>query len=70
MIAALRTVKAAGTTIVLIAHRPNIMEKVDKILVLNRGQQDLYGPRDYVFNELTARIRKVSQMPARVANQA
>lgn len=70
LIAALSTVKAAGTTVVLIAHRPNVMEKADKILVLNRGQQDLYGPRDYVFNELAARIRKVRQMPAIVANQA
>ncbi|MFK0691101.1 type I secretion system permease/ATPase [Mesorhizobium sp. IMUNJ 23033] len=70
LIAAFGTIKAAGTTVVLIAHRPNIIEKVDKILVINRGQQDLYGPRDYVFNELTARIRKVRQMPAIVANQA
>ncbi len=67
LIAALGTVKAAGTTIILIAHRPNIMEKVDKILVLNRGQQDLFGPRDYVFNELAARLRKVAQMPTIVA---
>jgi ATP-binding cassette subfamily C protein len=40
------------------------MEKVDKILVLNRGQQDLYGSRDHVFNELAARIRQVNQIPA------
>jgi PrtD family type I secretion system ABC transporter len=67
LIAALGTVKAAGTTVILIAHRPNIMETVDKILVLNRGQQDLFGPRDYVFNELAARVRKVTQMPTIVA---
>ncbi|MBB4114341.1 ATP-binding cassette subfamily C protein [Rhizobium sp. BK226] len=67
LIAALGTVKAAGTTVILIAHRPNIMETVDKILVLNRGQQDLFGPRDYVFNELAARVHKVTQMPTIVA---
>ncbi|MBB3645298.1 ATP-binding cassette subfamily C protein [Rhizobium sp. BK619] len=67
LIAALGTIKAAGTTVILIAHRPNIMETVDKILVLNRGQQDLFGPRDYVFNELAARLRKVTQMPTIVA---
>ncbi|QSY96308.1 type I secretion system permease/ATPase [Rhizobium bangladeshense] len=66
LIAALGTVKAKGTTVILIAHRPNIMETVDKILVLNRGQQDLFGPRDYVFNELAARVRKVAQMPTKV----
>lgn len=63
LIAALGTVKAAGTTIILIAHRPNIMEKVDKILLLNRGQQDLFGPRDAVFNELANRANKVAHMP-------
>ncbi len=68
LIAALIAVKAAGTTVILVAHRPNIMETVDKILVLNRGQQDLFGPRDYVFNELASRIRKVTQMPTIVAN--
>ncbi|MBY3181010.1 MULTISPECIES: type I secretion system permease/ATPase [Rhizobium] len=67
LIAALSTVKATGTTVILIAHRPNIMETVDKILILNRGQQDLFGPRDYVFNELAARARKVSQIPTIVA---
>ena len=64
LIAALGAVKAAGATVILIAQRPNIMEKVDKILVLNRGQQDLYGSRDHVFNELAARIRQVNQIPA------
>jgi ATP-binding cassette subfamily C protein len=68
--AALSVAKATGTTVILIAHRPNIMEKVDKVLVLNRGQQDLFGPRDLVFNELAARTRKVSQMPTVAANQA
>lgn len=61
--AAIGIAKATKTTIILIAHRPNIMEKVDKVLVLNRGQQDLFGPRDYVFNELANRAGKVAQMP-------
>ncbi|PZV38974.1 type I secretion system permease/ATPase [Mesorhizobium kowhaii] len=63
LVAAIGIAKATKTTIILIAHRPNIMAKVDKILVLNRGQQVLFGPRDYVFNELANRARKVTQMP-------
>lgn len=55
--------KAAGTTLILISHRPSILEKVDKVLVLNHGAQDLFGPRDAVFNELANRARKVTQMP-------
>ena len=61
--AAIRTAKAAGTTVILIAHRPNIMEDVDKVLVINRGQQELFGPRDAVLAELATRAGKVSQMP-------
>ena len=55
--------KAAGVTLILISHRPSIMEKVDKVLVLKHGAQDLFGPRDAVLGELTNRIRKVAQMP-------
>jgi ATP-binding cassette subfamily C protein EexD len=54
--------KAAGTTLILISHRPSILEKVDKVLVLNHGAQDLFGPRDAVFNELASRARKVTQI--------
>jgi ATP-binding cassette subfamily C protein len=63
LIAVIAAVKATGTTIILIAHRPGIMEKVDKVLVLNRGNQELFGARDTVFNELTARARRVAQLP-------
>ena len=59
LVAAISAAKAAGTTVILIAHRPNIMEKVDKVLFLNRGQQELFGPRDAVFAELANRARKV-----------
>lgn len=55
--------KAAGTTLILISHRPSILEKVDKVLVLSHGAQDLFGPRDAVFSELANRARKVTQMP-------
>jgi len=65
--ATIGALKAADKTVILIAHRPNIMEKIDKVLVLNRGQQDLFGPRDAVFHELGARNRKVTQMPTVVA---
>lgn len=63
LVAAIGIAKATKTTIILIAHRPNIVAKVDRILVLNRGQQDLFGPRDYVFNELAIRASKVAHMP-------
>jgi len=41
-----------GVTIVVIAHRPSMLEHVDKILVLREGKVDLYGPRDDVMAQL------------------
>lgn len=42
-----------GATIVVIAHRPSMLEHVDKILVLRDGRVDLYGTRDEVMSKLT-----------------
>lgn len=41
-----------GVTIVVIAHRPSMLEHVDKILVLREGKVDMYGPRDDVMAQL------------------
>jgi len=49
LLALVEALKARGTTVVLIAHRPSMMRHVDKILVLRHGQVELYGPRDQVL---------------------
>jgi ATP-binding cassette subfamily C protein EexD len=46
LLAALRTLKQRGTTIVIISHRPNLLAVVDKIAALNDGQLTAFGPRD------------------------
>ncbi|OHV71856.1 type I secretion system permease/ATPase [Ensifer sp. LCM 4579] len=60
---ALKTFKAAGKTVVLVAHRSNIMETVDKVLVLQRGQVDLFGPRDDVLRAMADRARRAAPVP-------
>jgi ATP-binding cassette subfamily C protein len=45
LLQAIAAAKAAGTTIVLIAHRPSIISAVDKVLVLKDGTIDQFGPR-------------------------
>lgn len=45
----IRTLKAQGTTIVVIAHRPSAVAAVDFLLVLNDGRQQDFGPRDEVL---------------------
>ncbi|MBO6783235.1 MAG: type I secretion system permease/ATPase, partial [Alphaproteobacteria bacterium] len=59
-----------GTTIVVIAHRPSMLEHVDKILVLREGKVDMYGPRDDVMAQLMGKPAPDAQpAPEQVAQQ-
>jgi len=49
LVHALRALKTAGSTIIMITHRPSVLGVVDKILVLNEGRQQLFGSRDQVL---------------------
>jgi ATP-binding cassette subfamily C protein len=48
----LQQAKAQGTAVLLIAHRMGIMGVVDKILVINNGRIEHFGPRDAVLERL------------------
>jgi ABC-type multidrug transport system ATPase subunit len=49
---AMESLRAEGMTIFVIAHRPNILKHVDKILVLKDGQVQEFGYRDDVMMKL------------------
>ena len=49
---ALERLKQKGTTVILVSHRQSILNKIDKLLVLNEGQLAVYGPRDQVIAHL------------------
>ncbi|WP_040263026.1 type I secretion system permease/ATPase [Pseudomonas massiliensis] len=49
LVQALRALKNAGSTVIMITHRPSVLGVVDKILVLNDGRQQLFGSRDQVL---------------------
>lgn len=49
LMGALQYLRAAGTTTVVIAHRPSILGTVDKVLMLRNGQVEVMGPRDEVL---------------------
>ncbi|MFC3068726.1 type I secretion system permease/ATPase [Phenylobacterium soli] len=54
LMSAIDAMKAQGSTIVVIAHKPGIFRAADKLLVLRDGRIDLFGPKDQVM----ARVMK------------
>ena len=52
LVQAVRRLKADGCTVVLVTHRPNVLNAVDKLLFLRDGVQHLFGPRDQVLKTL------------------
>jgi ATP-binding cassette, subfamily C, bacterial exporter for protease/lipase len=47
------TLKAQGTTIVVVSHKPTILRSADKMLVLREGRMELFGPKDAVMARFT-----------------
>ena len=53
--------KAKLTTVVIITHRPELLNHVDRIIVLSDGRPKLYGPRDQVLEKLAGKnIKSIS----------
>jgi ABC-type protease/lipase transport system fused ATPase/permease subunit len=52
LIEALGRLKAAGTTVVLVAHRPSLLRHVDRLLVLQGGAAVLFGGREEILPRL------------------
>ncbi len=61
LLKAIDTLKAAGSTVVIISHKPSIFRPADKVLVLREGRLELFGPRDQVMSRLVkpAEVRAV-----------
>jgi ATP-binding cassette, subfamily C, bacterial len=48
---AIRTAKAAGSSVLIMAHRPAAIQECDLLLVMKDGAVAAYGPRDAVLRE-------------------
>jgi ATP-binding cassette subfamily C protein EexD len=55
---ALQKIKETGATVFIISHRPNILSRLDRIMVLNAGTLSMYGARDQVIAELAQQQAK------------
>ncbi len=52
LVTALLQAKARGSTVIFIAHRPGLVKIADKILVLQQGMVQLFGPTEQVLAKL------------------
>lgn len=50
---ALDVLKASGTTIIVVSHKPTIFRSADKMLVMRDGKMELFGPKDAVMARVT-----------------
>ena len=69
---ALKALKQNETTVIVITHRPGIVEVLDKLLVLRDGQMHGYGPRKEVMAQMKKRLadtkgRDVTSSPITVS---
>jgi len=63
LIRALERLKAQGTTVVLVSHRPALVQGVDKVLLLKDGAMEMFGPRAEVLKRLMAPPRPADTSP-------
>jgi ATP-binding cassette, subfamily C, bacterial exporter for protease/lipase len=52
LVGAIDAMKAKGSTVVIISHKPGVFRAADKMLVLREGRVELFGPRDQVMSRL------------------
>ncbi|MNP68440.1 hypothetical protein D3C76_1643970 [compost metagenome] len=63
----MQKIKEAGATVFIVSHRPNILARLDRVMVLSAGTISLYGAREQVIAELAAQQAKTQQRVAQAA---
>jgi ATP-binding cassette subfamily C exporter for protease/lipase len=54
---ALSAMKAAGQTVLVVTHVPNLLKHVDKVMVIQDGTLKLFGDRDEVMRGMMPKAR-------------
>lgn len=53
LLASLDRLKQAGATVVMVCHKPSLLARADKLLILREGAVAAFGPREEVLAKLT-----------------
>jgi PrtD family type I secretion system ABC transporter len=59
LLRALDALRADGVTVVLISHRPSVLDRMDKLLIMRDGMADTFGPRQEILPQLMRPPRPV-----------
>jgi PrtD family type I secretion system ABC transporter len=68
--AAIRSVRARGGIVIVIAHRPSALAGVDKVLAMANGQTQAFGPKEDVLRKMLQPQAVPSAQPAAPAAAA
>lgn len=66
---AIKSAKARGAIIVIVAHRPSAIAAADKVLFVRGGRQQAFGPKDEVLSKITQppvplKTRNITAVPS------
>ena len=61
---AIRTLKAEGRSLLIMAHRPAAIQECDLLLMLEKGARAAFGPRDQVLQAVTRNQASVQAVPS------
>ena len=62
--AAIRSAKARGASVMVMAHRPQAIQECDMLLILHEGSMAAYGPRDAVLREAVRNAGDIAKFTA------
>lgn len=70
LIQGLQELKKRGTTVVLVSHRPTLVQGVDKVLLMRDGAVEAFGPRAEVLKRLVQAARPAEVPGGRIEGTA
>lgn len=68
LVEAIKALKQKGTTVVLITHRPSILQVTSKLALMQQGLLQMYGPTHEVLQKLQAQAQPQQPAPKPAAN--
>jgi len=63
LVAAIRYLKQAGSTVIFVTHKTNMLTLADKVLLMEQGAVRLYGERDEVLAKIFSGPKVVPSQP-------